>query len=192
MDGFTVGLIVVVILSIVAYIAQNIMVKKLWQTKGINLSSNRIILGMAGLGFFILCVFIYGKSLGMSLGSVLGDLGTIGWVIAIITIACFAYVLIRNIRGAGAGTGIVLTVLQTLSGVLILVLGVAKVSLGVAGADMTGTVGNGQKTAEVRSDETARKHGYKNAQDAWANGFDAYAIGDSRRPVSGENKTKVE
>ena len=178
--------------GIVAYIAQNIMVKKLWQTKGINLSSNRIILGMAGLGFFILCVFIYGKSLGMSLGSVMGDLGTIGWVIAIITIACFAYVLIRNIRGAGAGTGIVLTVLQTLSGVLILVLGVAKVSLGVAGADMTGTVGNGQKTAEVRSDETARKHGYKNAQDAWANGFDAYAIGDSRRPVSGENKTKVE
>ena len=79
-----------------------------------------------------------------------------------------------------------------MSGVLILVLGVAKVSLGVAGADMTGTVGNGQKTAEVRSDETARKHGYKNAQDAWANGFDAYAIGDSRRPVSGENKTKVE
>ena len=183
MDGFNVGLIVVVILSIVAYIAQNIMVKKLWQTKGINLSSNR---------FFILCVFIYGKSLGMSLGSVMGDLGTIGWVIAIITIACFAYVLIRNIRGAGAGTGIVLTVLQTLSGVLILVLGVAKVSLGVAGADMTGTVGNGQKTAEVRSDEAARKHGYKNAQDAWANGFDAYAIGDSRRPVSGENKTKVE
>lgn len=163
MDGFNVGLIVVVILSIVAYIAQNIMVKKLWQTKGINLSSNRIILGMAGLGFFILCVFIYGKSLGMSLGSVMGDLGTIGWVIAIITIACFAYVLIRNIRGAGAGTGIVLTVLQTLSGVLILVLGVAKVSLGVAGADMTGTVGNGQKTAEVRSDEAARKHGYKNA-----------------------------
>ena len=54
MDGFNVGLIVVVILSIVAYIAQNIMVKKLWQTKGINLSSNRIILGMAGLGFFIL------------------------------------------------------------------------------------------------------------------------------------------
>ena len=104
MDGFNVGLIVVVILSIVAYIAQNIMVKKLWQTKGINLSSNRIILGMAGLGFFILCVFIYGKSLGMSLGSVMGDLGTIGWVIAIITIACFAYVLIRNIRGAGAGT----------------------------------------------------------------------------------------
>ena len=189
MDGFNVGLIVVVILSIVAYIAQNIMVKKLWQTKGINLSSNRIILGMAGLGFFILCVFIYGKSLGMSLGSVMGDLGTIGWVIAIITIACFAYVLIRNIRGAGAGTGIVLTVLQTLSGVLILVLGVAKVSLGVAGADMTGTVGNGQKTAEVRSDEAARKHGYKNAQDAWANGFDAYAIGDSRRPVSGENTT---
>lgn len=92
MDGFNVGLIVVVILSIVAYIAQNIMVKKLWQTKGINLSSNRIILGMAGLGFFILCVFIYGKSLGMSLGSVMGDLGTIGWVIAIITIACFAYV----------------------------------------------------------------------------------------------------
>ena len=118
MDGFNVGLIVVVILSIVAYIAQNIMVKKLWQTKGINLSSNRIILGMAGLGFFILCVFIYGKSLGMSLGSVMGDLGTIGWVIAIITIACFAYVLIRNLRGAGAGTGIVLTVLQTLSGVL--------------------------------------------------------------------------
>ena len=32
MDGFNVGLIVVVILSIVAYIAQNIMVKKLWQT----------------------------------------------------------------------------------------------------------------------------------------------------------------
>ena len=92
MDGFNVGLIVVVILSIVAYIAQNIMVKKLWQTKGINLSSNRIILGMAGLGFFILCVFIYGKSLGMSLGSVMGDLGTIGWVIAIITIACFGNV----------------------------------------------------------------------------------------------------
>ena len=92
MDGFNVGLIVVVILSIVAYIAQNIMVKKLWQTKGINLSSDRIILGMAGLGFFILCVFIYGKSLGMSLGSVMGDLGTIGWVIAIITIACFGNV----------------------------------------------------------------------------------------------------
>lgn len=192
MDSYGIVLIIVVVLSVAAYIAQNIMVKKLWQTKGINLSTNRIILGMAGIGFFLFCIFVFVLLIGGNLAAEMEGFGAIGWVIAIITIACFAYVLIRNIRGAGTGVGIALTVLQVMSGVLILILGITKVSLGVAGADMTGTVGNGQKPAAVRSDETARKHGYKDARDAWEKGFDAYAVGDSRRPVSDDNKTKVE
>lgn len=154
-------LIVAAVAVIGSYVAQRIIVQNLAKTKGVNLATGRFIPVLAFLGVLFTggLLLMSGQYGGFT--SALTSSGTIGVVIMLGSIAVFAYLLIRNIRGAGAGMGILLTVLQVISGLLILALGVASVAAGAAMGQMTGgspgvaALGKQQRASKKRAAEVA-------------------------------------
>lgn len=154
-------LIVAAVAVIGSYVAQRIIVQNLAKTKGVNLATGRFIPVLAFLGVLFTggLLLMSGQYGGFT--SALTSSGTIGVVIMLGSIAVFAYLLIRNIRGAGAGMGILLTVLQVISGLLILALGVASVAAGAAMGQMTSgspgvaALGKQQRASKKRAAEVA-------------------------------------
>lgn len=163
-------LIAFLILMIVAYFVQKSLVVKLYNTKGVNLSAGRIISVLAALG-------IYGP---IGLYFELAFLTWLGFsaILCIPTI----FLLVRNIKGAGVGMGILLTILQALSGLLILVFGVFALATGTSMAQFSTDSGipatkAQKKAAKKRADQKkaieheqdaamAEHYGYTSTRDA--------------------------
>lgn len=163
-------LIAFLILMIVAYFVQKSLVIKLYNTKGVNLSAGRIISVLAALG-------IYGP---IGLYFELAFLTWLGFsaILCIPTI----FLLVRNIKGAGVGMGILLTILQALSGLLILVFGVFALATGTSMAQFSTDSGipatkAQKKAAKKRADQKkaieheqdaamAEHYGYTSTRDA--------------------------
>lgn len=171
------GLIVAIVAVIGSYIAQKILIRNLAQTKGVNLSTGRLVPVLAFLGVAFVAFAVMDSSEYGGIANAVSSGGTIQIVIFFVSVAAFAYLLIRNIRGAGVGLGILLTVLQTVSGLLILFLGVAAVSTGMAMGQMTGgspgaaTLGKQQKAAKKRAAEVAAAEHEQDAAVAEHYGF---------------------
>lgn len=171
------GLIVAIVAVIGSYIAQKILIRNLAQTKGVNLSTGRLVPVLAFLGVAFVALAVMNSSEYGGIANAVSSGGTIQIVIFLVSVAAFAYLLIRNIRGAGVGLGILLTVLQTVSGLLILFLGVAAVSTGMAMGQMTGgspgtaTLGKQQKAAKKRAAEVAAAEHEQDAAVAEHYGF---------------------
>lgn len=167
-------LIAFLILMIIAYFVQKSLVVKLYNTKGVNLSAGRIISVLASLG-------IYGP-IGLYFEGAQGGrfLTWLGFsaILCIPTI----FLLVRNIKGAGVGMGILLTILQALSGLLILVFGVFALATGASMAQFSTDSGipatkAQKKAAKKRADQKkaieheqdaamAEHYGYTSTRDA--------------------------
>jgi len=127
MDSTTL-LIVALVLSVVAYVAQNIIIKNIYMKTGNYLKTGRIwpVLSFGGIALSI-AVFLFS-------GDIIGALtaSTFELVLFLVCFAGFVILLIRNIKGAGVGMGILLTLLQSASGLLIFALGSVKIATGMA------------------------------------------------------------
>lgn len=161
------GLIVAIVAVIGSYIAQKILIRNLAQTKGVNLSTGRLVPVLAFLGVaFVAFAVMNSNEYGGVANAVSSD-GTMGIVIFLVSVAAFAYLLIRNIRGAGVGLGILLTVLQTVSGLLILFLGVAAVGVSMTGTQLGAatSLGKQRQTSEARAVEAMAARAKRTAEE---------------------------
>lgn len=140
-------LIVELVLCVGAYIGQRIVIQSLWKSKRVNLSTGRLWSALAFLGVLLFTGVI---AMGGSLSELMSE-GVWALVIFLVSVAAFVILLVRNIKGAGAGLGIVLTILQTLSGLLVLILGVAKISANMAGVNLAPSA----SAEEIRKRQTA-------------------------------------
>lgn len=159
-EALRVLLIAFLILMIVSYFVQKSLVVKLYNTKGVNLSAGRIISILAAFGIYGIVFFFLEM---VPSGGFLIWLG-VSAVLCIPTI----FLLVRNIRGAGVGMGILLTVMQALSGFLILVLGVFALATGASMAQFSTGSGIPDTKAQKKADKkrAAQKKAIEHEQDA--------------------------
>lgn len=152
-------LIAFLILMIVSYFVQKSLVVKLYNTKGVNLSAGRIISVLAAIG-------VYGPIISFNEFAHGGFLVWLG-ISAVLCIPTI-FLLVRNIRGAGAGMGILLTIMQALSGLLILVFGIFALATGASMAQFSTGSGLPDTKAQKKADKKRadQKKAIEHEQDA--------------------------
>lgn len=171
--------IIVIVLAIASYIAQNILVKKIYQKTGNYLKTGRLLPALAFFGIFLLValpMFAGGNIIQALTAS------TFELVIFLVCVAAFVILLIRNIKGAGVGMGILLTVLQSAGGVLMIFLGSVKIATGMTMSQLgaaTKLEGDravaDRKEAERKTKEAKRQAEEREKAEAYArhDGFDS-------------------
>lgn len=153
-------LIVFLILMIVSYFVQKSLVVKLYDTKGVNLSAGRIISVLAAIG-------VYGPI--VAFNEFAARDGFLVWL-GISAVLCIPtiFLLVRNIKGAGAGMGVLLTIMQALSGLLILVFGIFALATGASMAQFSTGSGLPDTKAQKKADKKRadQKKAIEHEQDA--------------------------
>lgn len=178
MDSTTI-LIVVLVLSVAAYIAQNILVKQLYMKTGNYLKTGKIWPVLSFFGIFMIVALPV-----MSGGNIIEALtsSTLELVIFLVCVAGFVILLVRNIKGAGVGMGILLTVLQSAAGLLITLFGALKIGtvmtmsqLGAATKLEGDRNAANRQEAERRAWEAQRQAAEREKAEAYAHhdGFDS-------------------
>jgi len=140
----TAPFIIVIVLAVAAYIAQNVLVKKIYAKTGNYLKTGRLLPALAFFGIFLfVAVLVFS-------GDIVGALtsSTLELVIFLVCVAAFVILLVRNIRGAGVGMGILLTVLQSMGGLLMVFLGSVKIATGM-------TLGQIDAASKLEAERTA-------------------------------------
>ena len=166
MDNSGVLLIVALALCFISWIAQKILLKKVYQKTGKDLSVGRFV---SVLLFF--CV-LFAVAFPISMLSGGAKMEPSGYLIIL---ACFIIpiiLLIRNIKGAGTGLGIALTVTQVLGGLLVTILGTISIATGMAGAQLKTSPAVNQQQAQQNASNAAaaakRRAELIEAQEAYA------------------------
>lgn len=133
MDNSGVLLIAALVVCVISWIVQKVLLKKIYQKTGKNLAIGRIV---SVLLFFCAMFAIAGPIIAISNGAKMA-----GWeyLVILAAVVAVAILLVRNIKGAGTGMGIALTVTQVLGGLLVTILGTVAIAMGAAGAQLTGS-----------------------------------------------------
>ncbi|MEG2679124.1 MAG: hypothetical protein RR949_04225 [Oscillospiraceae bacterium] len=179
--------IVAAVICIASYIAQALVIKSIQRTTGKNLATGRIWPVLASVGLLSIGLMIAG---GMSSLFSSGEMSDFSFsdgpweiVLMLVSAAALIILLVRNIKGAGVGKGILLTCLQSCAGLLILAVGALKIALSMMHITL-GTpappapsrptpqqIAAEKDDAAQRQEAYAQHYGYVSAQQAWDAGF---------------------
>lgn len=145
----TTAVIVVIVACLAAYFVQIFLLNSIYKKAGKYMNTGRLWPALSLFGFVILWgIFAFGES----------DTIALLLLVGVICFIPFIVLVIRNIKGAGAAMGILLTIVQTISGLPILILGFLKmlqIGSNLAGVTTTPISNHPNRAPQVK--EQARK-----------------------------------